>query len=579
MGQPMVRVSDIVRELEPLRNGLPIGSALPEAIAGLVIPAEASAVTNDSRRVIPGGVFVAIRGANFDGNRFVGEAYERGARVIISEEPCPESLRQILPAPSLTSDPEGRPDPSPCVSWIQVTGARVALARVAALVFGEPSTQLALVGVTGTNGKTTMTYLVESILRAANLPSAAMGTISYRIGEESRPAEFTTPEAAEIQYFLHRAVAAGVRHAVMEVSSIALELHRSDQLHFAVAAFTNLTQDHLDFHQTMEAYFAAKRRLFDGHTGSYPDNVVINVDDPYGRELAQDWLERGGSEDRLWTYGVEPPARITSTRPVPARIGPARISIEGPPSFGLEGLRFTAATPVGPLVIESPLVGRPHASNILGAIGIGLALGIPPATIAAGIRQCTGVPGRFERVSTDADEITVIVDYAHTPDALANVLRTIREARGAGRSAGGLTTVFGCGGDRDRTKRPLMGEESGRWSDRVIITSDNPRSEDPLLIMNDIRVGIDRTTASYEMILDRREAIFTAITGARPGEVILLAGKGHENYQILPTGRIHFDDCEVAREALAARRDYSGSRPGSRRPVRLVRPGTPGGDR
>lgn len=561
----MVRISDIVRELEPLRNGQPAGIAGDPAV-----PAEAFAVTNDSRRVIPGGVFVAIRGASFDGNRFVAEACERGARVIVSEEPCPESLRGKLSARPAHPDR----DLSPEICWIQVTGARRALARIAALVFGRPSEQLALVGVTGTNGKTTTTFLVESILRAAGLPTAAMGTISYRIGEESRPAEFTTPEASEIQRFLRQAVDTGVRHAVIEVSSIALELHRSDQLHFAVAAFTNLTQDHLDFHQTMAAYFAAKRKLFDGHTGSYPDHAVINLDDPSGRELAQAWLDRGGSADRLWTYGVESQSRAASS---PAT--PARISIDGPAGFGLEGLRFTAKTPVGPLVIESPLVGRPHASNILGAIGIGLALGISPATIAAGIRQCTGVPGRFERVSTDADEITVIVDYAHTPDALANVLRTIRDARGASRTAGGLTTVFGCGGDRDRTKRPLMGEEAGRWSDRVLITSDNPRSEDPLLIMNDIRVGIDRTTAGYEMIVDRREAIFAAITGARPGEVILLAGKGHEDYQILPTGRIHFDDREVAREALAERRDYSGSRPGFRRAVRPVRPGSQGGDR
>jgi UDP-N-acetylmuramoyl-L-alanyl-D-glutamate--2,6-diaminopimelate ligase len=528
----MVRVSDIVRELEPLISGAPAELTPLESVMGAEIPLQAGAVTSDSRRTVPGGVFVAIRGANVDGLDYVEQALERGVRVVISEAARPSGLEGLV-------DPGG-------LCWLQVSSARIALARVAALVFGQPSEQLALVGVTGTNGKTTITYLVESILRAAGLPAAVMGTISYRIDQEAVTAEFTTPEAAETQYFLHRAVSAGVRHAVMEVSSIGLALHRTDSLRFAVAAFTNLTQDHLDFHQTMEAYFAAKRKLFDGSLGSYPAHAVINVDDAYGRELAGSWPAEAGT---LWTYGIESPARITIKPPVARSI------------FGLEGLRFTAVTPVGELVIESPLVGRPHASNILGAIGIGLALGLSVETITAGIRQCTGVPGRFERVSTAADDITVIVDYAHTPDALANVLRTIQSAqsgRGAGRQAGSLTTVFGCGGDRDRTKRPLMGEEAGRWSERVVITSDNPRSEDPLLIMNDIRVGVDRTETSYEMIVDRRAAILAVIADARPGEVILLAGKGHENYQILSTGRIHFDDREVAREALAERRNYPG---------------------
>jgi UDP-N-acetylmuramoyl-L-alanyl-D-glutamate--2,6-diaminopimelate ligase len=365
-------------------------------------------------------------------------------------------------------------------------------------------------------------------------------------------AGFTTPEAPEIQNILRRAVATGVTLAVMEVSSIGLDMHRTDGLHFAVAAFTNLTQDHLDFHGTMDSYFAAKRKLFDGSIGHYPENVVINVDDPYGRELAKQWpADRG----RLWSYGIDTDAAIT---------------IAGRADFGLNGLRFTAQTPEGEIAIDSPLVGRPHAYNILCAVGIGLALGIAPEVVAEGIRQCRGVPGRFERVNVEADDITVIVDYAHTPDALANVLRTILDARSvtrqmpsgqAGGQAGGqanLTTVFGCGGDRDRSKRPMMGEEAGRRSDRVIITSDNPRSEDPLLIMNDIRVGIDRTGRSYEMIVDRRQAIFKAITHAMPGDVILLAGKGHETYQILPSGQIDFDDREVARAALAERRSYQG---------------------
>jgi len=489
------------------------------------------AVTNDSRRVVPGGLFVAIRGARVDGHDFVDAARAGGVLGVVSEKPCPAGFSGY---------------------WLEVDDARVSLARLAGIVYDHPSTRLALVGVTGTNGKTTTTWLVESMLREAGLQTATMGTISYRLGGAVLPAEFTTPEAPEIQYFLHQAVSAGVTHAVMEVSSIALEMHRADGLRFAVAAFTNLTQDHLDFHQTMEAYFAAKRKLFDGSIGTRPSSAVINIDDPYGSELAADWSARGGE---LWSYSLHGSAAITL----------ARGDRTGPSLFGLDGLRFTACTPVGEIDIDSPMVGRPHASNILGTIGIGLALGLAPERIAAGIRQCHGVPGRFERVSGPDDDVTVIVDYAHTPDALASVLRTINTARSATRREGVLTTVFGCGGDRDRTKRPLMGEEAGRLSQRVILTSDNPRSEDPLLILNDIRVGIDRAgRRNYKLITDRREAIFEAVIAANPGDVVLIAGKGHETYQILAGGKISFDDREVAREALRERRECPGLIPTGR---------------
>lgn len=520
----MISIADIARELGARISG-----------NGPVESPAVTAVTHDSRQVVPGGVFVAIRGQQADGNRYVGQALERGAVAIISEAPGPLDWPADFPAdfPGL---------------WLEVADARVALARVAALICGNPSAQLALIGVTGTNGKTTTTWLVESILQAAGLKTAAMGTISYRIGEVSRPADFTTPEASEIQNFLREAVAAGVTHAVMEVSSIALEMHRADCLKFAVASFTNLTQDHLDFHVTMDAYFAAKRKLFDGSIGRHPEHAVINIDDPYGAEMIRDWRPEDG---KLWSYGLVTPADIT----IQNLKGEGRTGAV----FGLDGLHFTAQTPVGTVVVDSPLVGRPHAYNILGAIGIGLSLGLAPEQIAEGIRQCQGVPGRFERVSQAEDDITVIVDYAHTPDALANVLRTINSARRAGRTGGTLTTIFGCGGDRDRTKRPLMGEEAGRLSEQVVITSDNPRREDPLLIMNDIRVGIDRTgRKNYQMIVDRREAILATIAQARPGDVILLAGKGHENYQILATGKIDFDDRQIAREALRERRTCPG---------------------
>ncbi len=499
--------------------------ALPDgANQDVVVEASSSIVTHDSRRVTPGGVFVAIIGAQADGNRFAGEAARRGAIAVVSEQPRPAD-----------------PAVADSVVWMRVLDARQALAKAAALVHGHPSRKLALAGITGTNGKTTTAHLIESIFTAAGKKSAIMGTISYRIGEEQVDADFTTPEASELQDFLRRAVEAGVTHAVMEVSSIALDMHRADELEFAAAAFTNLTQDHLDFHFSMESYFAAKQKLFDGSIGKRPARAVINLDDSRGAEL------KALCGETAMTYALDAKADITTE---------AR-------NFGLDGLHFVARTPAGPVRINSSLVGRPHAYNILCAIGVGLALGFDCETISRGIQECRGVPGRFERVTANGqnghnvEDVTVIVDYAHTPDALGSVLRTVRDAQanqGACRPKGRVITVFGCGGDRDRSKRPLMGEEAARLSDFVIATSDNPRSEDPLLILNDIRVGLARVGKNYDMMVDRREAIFRAVLQARPGDVILIAGKGHETYQILPTGTIDFDDREVAREALNERK-------------------------
>ncbi len=468
-----------------------------------------SSVTHDSRRVVPGGMFVAIAGAHTDGYAFVGEATRRGASIIVSERSRPEGFSGV---------------------WMEVDDARVALARASSLINGRPSTQLRLAGITGTNGKTTTSHLVASIFSAAGELPVLMGTIAHRIGDEEEKAEHTTPEAPDIQDFLRRAVDRGAHYAIMEVSSHAIAQHRVLDLDFDVAAFTNLTQDHLDYHGTIEAYFAAKRELFVGGLGRKPRRSVINLDDPRGSELA------GIGGDSTITYALDAPASVSTA---------AR-------EFGLEGLRFTAETPKGEIEIESTLVGRAHAYNILCAIGVGLALDFEPAAIAGGIAACHGVAGRFERVSNREDDLTVVVDYAHTPDALLNVLRTVRESM-AGR-AGQVITVMGCGGDRDRTKRPLMGEAAARFSDRVIATSDNPRSEDPASILAEIKPGLDKVGGSYEMLVDRREAIFRAIGSASPGDVVVVAGKGHEDYQVLATGRIHFDDREVAREALASRR-------------------------
>jgi UDP-N-acetylmuramoyl-L-alanyl-D-glutamate--2,6-diaminopimelate ligase len=501
-----------------------IGAQANGANQDIAVEPSSSIVTHDSRRVMPGGVFVAVPGAQVDGNQFAGEAARRGAVAIVSEQPRPADLGNVN-----------------SVVWMRVHDARRALAKAAALVHDHPSRKLALAGITGTNGKTTTAHLIESIFTAAGKKSAMMGTISYRIGEEEVSADFTTPEASELQDFLRRAVEAGVTHAVMEVSSIALDMRRADELEFAAAAFTNLTQDHLDFHHSMESYFAAKQKLFNGAIGKPPARAVINLDDPRGVEL------KALCGETATTYALEAKADITTE---------AR-------NFGLDGLHFAARTPVGAVKVDSALVGRPHAYNILCAIGVGLALGFDCGTIARGINQCPGVPGRFERVTAygknghNGEDITVVVDYAHTPDALVNVLRTVRDAQanqGGCRPKGRVITVFGCGGDRDRAKRPMMGEEAARLSDYVIATSDNPRSEDPLLILNDIRVGLARIGKHHDLMVDRREAIFRAIMQARPGDVILIAGKGHETYQILPTGRIDFDDREVALEALVERK-------------------------
>lgn len=469
------------------------------------------AITHDSRRVVPGGVFVALTGANIDGNKFVDEALKRGAVAVISEQHHSTSSK---------------------IPWLQVENARKALAKAAAFIHGFPSQHLKLAGITGTNGKTTTAFLMDSIFKAAGTKSALMGTILYKIGEESIDAEFTTPESPEVQHFLRRAVDVGAKYAVMEVSSIALDMHRVDELKFQVAAFTNLTQDHLDLHHDMDSYFAAKAKLFTGVTGEAPEISIINLDDPRG-VLLKNLCQR-----KVITYGLNGDADIC-------------IDTQLDSSFDLNGLKFTAKTPGGALNIDSVLAGKPHAYNIMCAAGISLALGLSLEVIERGINQCTGVPGRFERVGTKQDDIIVIVDYAHTPDALTNVLNTINDAvRG---TSSKVITVMGCGGDRDRTKRPMMGEEASKLSDYVIATSDNPRSEDPLLILNDIRVGLNRVGKPFKLTVDRKEAIANAIDMANPGDVVLIAGKGHETYQILASGKIDFDDRLVAKDCLTQR--------------------------
>jgi UDP-N-acetylmuramyl-tripeptide synthetase len=461
-------------------------------------------ISYDSRACAPDTVFVAIAGAKFDGNDFAQQAIKRGAMAVISEKSCPAGFSQ---------------------TWLQVADARLALAVASAEIFGHPSQRLELVGITGTNGKTTTAYLVDSIFKASGFPSALLGTITYRVRDKETPAERTTPEASDIQRFLSRACAQGCMYAVMEVSSHALELKRVHGCQFAVAVFTNFTQDHLDFHGTMENYFAAKRKLFDWATGSLPQMAVVNLDDPRADELLHVSINQGS---KVLTYGFHPDADVRAQHF----------------QASLDGLQFVARTPIGNLPITSALVGKPHVYNILAAVAVGLSLDFDLEEITRGINQCSRVPGRFETVHEDQD-FAVVVDYAHTQDALQNVLETARQL-----TPYRIITLFGCGGDRDSTKRAPMGEVAARLSDLVIVTSDNPRSEDPEAIIRDIEVGLQRVGKPYIKIVDRREAIYRAIHEAQSGDVVILAGKGHETYQILKDGAIPFDDREVARKAI-----------------------------
>lgn len=471
-------------------------------------------VTHDSRRAGPGSLFVAVRGGLLDAHKFVPQVMEQGALGVISELQKPADFAG---------------------AWLQVENVRRAMALAAAEVHRHPSRELQLVGITGTNGKTTTAYLVASIPEAAGEQVAMTGTVEYRLGSERRKAERTTPEATDMQRMLREAVEMGCRTAVMEASSQAMDFHRCDALEYAVAVFSNLTRDHLDYHKTMENYWVAKQRLFDGRLGSKPRLSVINVDDPYGVELAERLKKEGLA---VVTYAVKSEADVTARGA----------------EFSLEGMRFNLRTSAGEREFHSPLVGPPHIYNTLAAVASGLSLGYELNVITSALEKCAGAPGRFERVPHDGD-FAVVVDYAHSDDALLNVLRTAREV-----TKGKIITVFGCGGDRDASKRAPMGEAAGSLSDVVILTSDNPRTEDPEQILSDAEVGIQKSGKPYRKIADRRDAIYQAIAEASSHDLVLIAGKGHEDYQILGREVFHFDDKEVAREALAQKVERSRGR-------------------
>ncbi len=447
----------------------------------------------DNRLVRPGTLFFCVPGFTRDGHDFAPDAIARGAVALVVERPLGLGVPEI-----------------------QVPSVRTAMAPAAAAFYGDPTASLLTVGVTGTNGKTTTAFLVHALLEADKRQTGLLGTVKSVIGGAERPVERTTPEAIDLQRTFREMLDGGDVACAMEVSSHALELHRADAIHFAVAIFTNLTQDHLDFHGTMEEYFLAKRRLFvDGR----PKQAVINIDDPYGARLAAEI-------SNPVTFGIQSDATYRATDL----------------STDLTGSRFTLHGPDGSTELRSPLPGLFNIYNVLGALAAVRALGVSAETSTAAIETAGSVPGRFEPVDA-GQEFAVLVDYAHTPDSLENVLQAARQL-----TAGRVHVVFGCGGDRDRGKRPMMGEIATRLADRVIVTSDNPRSEDPDAIIKEILVG---TGPTVEHDADRRAAIHTAIAGARAGDVVVIAGKGHEQGQEFEGGRkIPFDDVTVAREAL-----------------------------
>jgi UDP-N-acetylmuramoyl-L-alanyl-D-glutamate--2,6-diaminopimelate ligase len=488
-------------------------------------------LTQDSRAVTEGSLFFAVSGARLDGHEFAGEAVTRGAAAVVLE-------RKVRL-------PDG-------ATWIQVRNVRRTMGEWAAMFFSHPSRRMALVGVTGTNGKTTVTYLLESIFRAAGLAPGVIGTVNYRYQGQTYSAPNTTPESLDLQALLAEMAEAGVRSVAMEVSSHALALERVREVDFDGAVFTNLSRDHLDFHVDMESYFSAKEKLFtDCLAGSSKEKrfAVIHGEDPRGKTLLQ---KIRGMEVYSLSYG----------RGEGWDIHPVEVASD------LEGLRGTIRMGDRSVDFSSRLLGWTNLENILAASGVGYALGIEPGIIAEGVARLKSVPGRLERIENRSGQ-TILVDYAHTPDALERALGQLRPL-----TRGRLIALFGCGGDRDRGKRPVMGEIAARLSDFVVLTSDNPRSEDPLQILLEVEGGVKRTAMkkfqiaglksqnrnlpaeilnlkSYLVEPDRRAAIRLAVSLARPGDLVLLAGKGHEDYQIVGSKRIHFDDREVAREELS----------------------------
>ena len=468
-----------------------------------------SGVEYDSRQVKPGDAFVAMRGQSSDGNKFIDKAIAAGAVAVVSDSAAEKARVGV--------------------AWARVPHGRRALARLSANFYRRPAEKLAIAGITGTNGKSTTAFLVESVLAAAGRKSALIGTIEYHVAGKILPAPHTTPEALDTNRLLAEALGNGATEAVMEVSSHALAQQRVYGIPFDTAIFTNLTRDHLDYHRTMEEYFASKRILFEGCGTDAPRAAVLNGDDEYGQKLVA--FSKTRSAEVLtygWSKGDFHAEKVDITP---------------------RGTRFDLVMPQETIPLFSPLIGKVNVYNILAAAGAAYARNCPPEAIAKGVAALTRVPGRFERVDCK-QPFTVVVDYAHTDDALRNLTALAREFVQRAGQKGRVITVFGCGGDRDRAKRPLMGDAAGRGSDFVVLTSDNPRSEDPLAIINDAMVGLQKSGTKYKVEPDRRAAIALAIREAGPGDIVLLAGKGHEKVQVTKDGALPFDDGDVARQAL-----------------------------
>ncbi len=486
--------------LGELLEGVKLRQDLPSSAAGLSV----SGLDYDSRRIEKGFVFFAFTGARTDGRRFAQEALERGACAVVSESPAPAGF-------------EG--------PWIQAEHGRRALAAASRNFYRKPDERIKFTGITGTNGKTTTSYLLEAILREAGHVTGLIGTIEYRLAGKAQPAANTTPESMDVMRFAAELEKRRGDHLVSEVSSHALALGRVHGFHFHTAVFTNLTRDHLDFHGSMEKYAEAKRMLFAPMDAPTPEYAVLNADDPFTATVPR--------TSKSILYGLGKDAELKAENV----------------AAGFDGVRFDLIWQGKRQPIESPLAGRVNVLNILAAAGAALSYGIDLATIARGVAACRAVPGRFERIDI-GQPFLVVVDYAHTDDALRNVIQMARELASQTSPRGRVITLFGCGGDRDRSKRPLMGMAAGELSDFVVLTSDNPRSEDPIGIMNDALVGLRRFDTPHAVELDRSRAIRIAIEQAGEGDVVLLAGKGHESYQVLKDRTIHFDDRETAREAL-----------------------------
>lgn len=487
-------------QLAELFRQLPDDVKIPSDLCAL----EVHALAYDSRQVQPGTLFFAFAGARTDGNRFAQSAAEKGAVAVVSESEAPEGI---------------------AVPWIRVPHGRRALATAAHAFYREASERIHLTGITGTNGKTTTAWLMDAVLRAVGELTALIGTVNYRIGDTLLPAANTTPESLDIYQLIKRLSDLDGRYLTMEVSSHALALGRVHGIYYHTAVFTNLTQDHLDFHGAMDSYFEAKLLLFSPERAQPPAWAILNADDPYTNQATL------APQTEAIRFGLNQTADLRA------------LNVE----TGFNGISFDVEWQGKRLPLHSPLLGDFNVHNVLAAYAACLSYGIDRHAIHEALAQTTAVPGRFERVDA-GQPFAVVVDYAHTPDALINLLQSARKMKPAR-----VITVFGCGGDRDRSKRPRMAEAAASLSDFVVLTSDNPRSEAPLEIMNDALVGLQRFNTPRLLEVDRGEAIRRAIRMADPGDIVLIAGKGHETYQIFADHTTHFDDRETATAALLDR--------------------------